>query len=33
MRSPLQRLASSIPAIGAWARRAWCRHTSHRSGG
>lgn len=25
MRSLLQRLARSIPAVGAWARRAWCR--------
>jgi len=25
MTSLLQRLVGSIPAVGAWARRAWCR--------
>jgi hypothetical protein len=30
MRTLLQRLASSIPALGAWARRAWCRRQRRR---
>ncbi len=30
MRSLLQRLARSIPAIGDWARRAWCRRQRQR---
>ncbi len=30
MRSLLQRLARSIPAIGAWARRAGCRRQRQR---
>ncbi len=30
MRWLLQRLVSSIPAIGAWARRAWCHRQRQR---